>query len=393
MFPAQTAYAVAGEGASEVKRLDVSYHGQANRFVFTPGTETNPDNLFDMLVGLMPGDTRSQELTVRNEAASGARVNLYLCAYVPKLGDGASVEEIEADAKVRAFLKRLTFTVTSTHSSGAVESSVNPDGRPQRLTDWAYLGSFAYHTTSDLNVEVSVPAVLADADKYGDTYEDNDFQDLSAKIHWAFYVEEFNDTTPGGGGGGGDTPEPTPPGGNTPDPVPGGGGAVVPGGGLVGGGGVAAQAAPQAEEAGAELEELEDLPTPLAPPDEEMLGLPEPEVPLAGPGNAGSWALLNFALMNLAIFESVMLLIGYFIDRKDEKEEEKRKLNKKALFRINSLPVAVVSLIAFLLTEDISLPTGIVDKYTIIMVLIAVIQTMLVALSKKKYEDEEKREA
>lgn len=120
--------------------------------------------------------------------------------------------------------------------------------------------------------------------------------------------------------------------------------------------------------------------------------LEEDGVPLAA-GNGLSWALINFALMNLAIFESVMLLIGYFVKTKNDDEEEKRKLKKKGIFRIISLPIAIISLIVFILTEDITLPTALVDKYTIVMLIIAIVQTVMVALSNKKYEDEEEQEA
>ena len=58
--------------------------------------------------------------------------------------------------------------------------------------------------------------------------------------------------------------------------------------------------------------------------------------------------------------------------------------------RLISLPVAIVSVLAFCLTEDITLPTGFVDQWTLVMVIIAVVQTVIVALSRKKeMEDEE----
>lgn len=149
-------------------------------------------------------------------------------------------------------------------------------------------------------------------------------------------------------------------------------------------------ATPEAEP----VEDIMDAETPLAAePDApaEDIELEDEAVPLAS-GKGGSWALINFALMNLAIFESIMLLIGYFVktkNDKDEEEEEKRKLKKKGIIRILSTPVAVISLIAFILTEDITLPTGFVDKYTIWMAVIAIVQTVVVALSNKKYQDEE----
>ena len=139
---------------------------------------------------------------------------------------------------------------------------------------------------------------------------------------------------------------------------------------------------------------LADEAVPLAAEEEkeqpEPIAVDEEKTPLAG-GKGAAWALVNFALMNLAIFESLMLLIGYFVNTKNDKEteEEKRKLKKKGIFRIISLPIAVISLIVFILTEDITLPTAFVDKYTIIMLIIAIVQTVMVALSNKKYEDEE----
>ncbi len=155
---------------------------------------------------------------------------------------------------------------------------------------------------------------------------------------------------------------------------------------------------PVEEEDETPLVEAEDEQVPLAVvetdaedeagDDVELQRLEDEEVPLAG-GNGSAWALINFALMNLAIFESLMLMIGYFVKTKNDRDEEEKKLKKKGLFRILSVLVAVISLIAFILTEDITLPTGFVDKYTILMVIIAVVQTVLVALSNKKYQYEE----
>ncbi|MCI8586511.1 MAG: hypothetical protein HFI92_11600 [Lachnospiraceae bacterium] len=107
----------------------------------------------------------------------------------------------------------------------------------------------------------------------------------------------------------------------------------------------------------------------------------------------GSWALVNFALMNLGVFESLMLLIGYFINTSrssEEDEDEKKKLKKRGVVRLLSLPVAIVSVIAFCLTEDISLPTGFVDRWTLLMAIIAVVQTIVVAFSRKKEMEAEK---
>lgn len=126
------------------------------------------------------------------------------------------------------------------------------------------------------------------------------------------------------------------------------------------------------------------------PEDEKLAELEDEEVPLAVI-EGGSWALINFALMNLAVYESLMLLIGYFVQVKKASEENdretERKLKKKGIMRVISLPVALISVIAFFLTEDITLSTGFVDRYTIVMAIIAIAQTAVVALSRKKEEE------
>ena len=70
-----------------------------------------------------------------------------------------------------------------------------------------------------------------------------------------------------------------------------------------------------------------------------------------------------------------------------DEEEKETKLKKKGIVRAISLPIALISIIAFCLTEDISLPTAFVDNYTILMAIIAIAQTFVVALSRKKEED------
>ena len=66
-------------------------------------------------------------------------------------------------------------------------------------------------------------------------------------------------------------------------------------------------------------------------------------------------------------------------------------MGSRQLIRLLSLPIAVISVIAFCLTEDISLPTAFVDRWTLLMALIAVIQTVAAALSRKKEDWEETR--
>ena len=146
---------------------------------------------------------------------------------------------------------------------------------------------------------------------------------------------------------------------------------------------------------------IDDPTPPLAAPEETVapeeevpaiVELEDEELPLAA-GNGRAWALVNFALMNLAVFETLMLLIGYFVNTRKDEEEKKEKLKKKGLMRLISLPIGIISVIAFCLTEDISLPTGFVDRWTLLMAIIAIVQTVVVVLSRKKEENEDERMA
>jgi uncharacterized repeat protein (TIGR01451 family)/uncharacterized repeat protein (TIGR02543 family) len=142
---------------------------------------------------------------------------------------------------------------------------------------------------------------------------------------------------------------------------------------------------------------IDDATLPLAEPEETaapeeevpaIVEIGDEELPLAA-GNGRTWALVNFALMNLAVFETLMLLIGYFVNTRKDEEEKKEKLKKKGVMRLISLPIGIISIIAFCLTEDISLPTGFVDRWTLLMAIIAIVQTVVVGLSRKKEENED----
>lgn len=157
---------------------------------------------------------------------------------------------------------------------------------------------------------------------------------------------------------------------------------------------------------------LADMAETMAPQQTVRIG--SAEVPLFA-GDGAAWALINFMLMNLAVFLSLMLLIGYFVttkkadeeededsleertekkqkDETDEEEDESKKLKKKGLIRIISIPVAVISVITFILTEDISLPTALLDKWTLLMLLYVLIQMIWVVCSRKKYVNREEAE-
>ena len=123
----------------------------------------------------------------------------------------------------------------------------------------------------------------------------------------------------------------------------------------------------------------------------------------------GAWALINLILAIVTVLLSLILLITYFGKRKEEREDEdgnivydedgnaeiEAEYKKRGGWRLASLIPAIVSVVAFILTEDMSLPMHMIDRWTLLMLIITIIQIIIAVLSKKKKndgddEDEEK---
>ena len=104
------------------------------------------------------------------------------------------------------------------------------------------------------------------------------------------------------------------------------------------------------------------------------------ETPLAPMAN-GKWALVNLVLMILTVLASLLMLLGMI--------GKKRGRNNKSFWRIASLIPAIGALAAFVLTENMKLPMAMVDRWTLLMVIIAVLQLIVAAMSKKQNESED----
>lgn len=190
------------------------------------------------------------------------------------------------------------------------------------------------------------------------------------------------------------TPTPTPPTPVGPTPITPVGPAATP---------IAATpalaAAPAAAPA-ATLVPVADAAVPLANVDaDDTRQVNDEDVPLAK-GTENEWALLNLLLMIFTILVSVMLLIFYFIGRKEDKDDEynerlqaasedetEAKLKRKGLFRLLSIIPAVVAVIFFILTEDMRNPMVFTDKWTLWMAVFALVNVVLAVFAKKKHYD------
>ena len=146
-----------------------------------------------------------------------------------------------------------------------------------------------------------------------------------------------------------------------------------------------------------ENEPTETIPDESAPKGQPE-DIPDEDVPMAAP----AWALLNLILSLLTILGSLFLLSGLFGKKKEEATDENgnlilddngesvmNRIKQRAGWRIISLLPAIGSVIAFILTENMRNPMVLVDRWTLLMVIIAVIQILVMMLSKKKVEETE----
>ena len=72
-----------------------------------------------------------------------------------------------------------------------------------------------------------------------------------------------------------------------------------------------------------------------------------------------------------------------------EEFEDPQKLKRKGWLRIAIIAVAVISLIVFILTEDMTLPMELVDEYTIWMIIFLAAALLLALISRKVTEEQE----
>ena len=151
-------------------------------------------------------------------------------------------------------------------------------------------------------------------------------------------------------------------------------------------------------------------PTPSAAPaataTPEIIDNPEP--PLAAPDRA--WALINLLSSIGTVLVGAGMLVTFLRKKKEdeeeeeegttrtktpEEEEEEEDENKRRKSKLLGLIPAVASVITFILTEDMRTPMRLVDKWTVLMLVMLLINVIAAFLTrnKKKDDDEEDENA
>jgi hypothetical protein len=155
--------------------------------------------------------------------------------------------------------------------------------------------------------------------------------------------------------------------------------------------------------------EDEDVPEGVLSFDEngnpEIIDIEDEETALAGGAEGAAWALINLIAAILTVVIAVLLLISLLKRKKDEvkeedetgktseedDEDEKRK-KQRVLVKVLGIVPAVASVIAFILTENMKNPMRWVDRWTLLMIILLVIEILMACFSSKKEKVEKDEE-
>ena len=163
---------------------------------------------------------------------------------------------------------------------------------------------------------------------------------------------------------------------------------------------------PSAPQVTTPVETVEKETTPKAEPKEEKVE--EEYTPKASPQYY--WALINLICAIVTVLFGLLLLISKRHKSEDDDEEddetkqqtnnddeEKEQEKKRGLFtRVLAVLIAIVSVVFFLVTEDLSLPWTWTDQWTIWMVVIGLVQIVVFFVGRKWKnvdDDEDEEEA
>ena len=170
----------------------------------TTGSGYTDTDLFDNFKNVMPGDERTEAITIKNNVTGYDYVKLYIRA-VPHDEQGNPLTYSETyeneDGKDQAniaderdwtvatmadFLSKLSMEIYLVNADGTKQSifSASPDKSAQ-LTDNVLLGTFAKGKSAKLEAVLHVPAELG-----------NEYAYRVGEVDWLFTVEGFNNEKP-----------------------------------------------------------------------------------------------------------------------------------------------------------------------------------------------------
>lgn len=145
----------------------VTYDGRTKACVFTPGSEYSLTDLFTNFKDVMPGDSLSQPITVKNDAADKVKIKIF-------------IRSLGAHEKSEEFLSKLHLKVAKSAKNDMAYMFDAAANETAGLTDWVYLGTLYSGGKVNLDVILDVPTTLS-----------NDYQEQIGYLDWEFRIEEY----------------------------------------------------------------------------------------------------------------------------------------------------------------------------------------------------------
>lgn len=100
------------------------------------------------------------------------------------------------------------------------------------------------------------------------------------------------------------------------------------------------------------------------------------------------WALINLIATLITFLIAIILLLMILVNKR--KKEDEIKIHNRIPGRLFSIIVAIVTGLIFLITEDMSLPMALIDKWTPLMIILLIVQIIVMIFCKhKKIKKEE----
>lgn len=146
---------------------NVTYRENAGDFIFAPGSEYSPTDLFPEFKDVMPGDSITQPITVKNDASHKVKVKIYMRSL------GAHEDSVD-------FLSKLHLRVEKSEENTMAYMFDAAANETAQLTEWVCLGTLYSGGEVNLNVILDVPVEL-----------DNAYQQQIGYLDWEFMIEEF----------------------------------------------------------------------------------------------------------------------------------------------------------------------------------------------------------